>query len=245
MIDEKQEQINEMLSTIMVSSHEMPSYVFRYYIDSKKRHEEKIFYNLIADAFLSLFSFCKLMFENAWSQAATVLRMGIEQVASIYVLTNTPGALENYIKLHNLRFQYLDIKTKGDVTIFLKDHSIQKNRINSYFDYSWIANYTSDGNYGRNQLLELAHLNEFLVDIEETLNGFSHGSISVFEMSNNNWDVMKRHGRRASLVCCKLYDFLCCSYHDLIGDEQFSDLPLNEYFKSFKIIYLNIIKTFN
>ena len=236
-MDKKLEQINQMLSLIMDSSHPMPNYVFHYYVDFKKNPEEKMFYNLIADSFLTLFSYCKLMFENAWSQAFTVLRMGLEQVAAVFLLTTKPDALQKYIDLYKLKVQFINIESEDDKKEFLKANSIPKNKVNDFFDYSWISSFTSDGKYGRNQLIELARLEEFLVDIEQSLNAFSHGSMSVFQMSGDNWNVMKRYGRRASLTCCKLYDFLCCSYHNLIGDEEFAKLPLDRYFHSFKLIY--------
>ncbi len=236
-MDDRVEQINQMLSLIMDSSHPMPDYVFHYYVDSKKNPEEKIFYNLIADSFLTLFSYCKLMFENAWSQAFTILRMGLEQVAAVFLLITKQDALQKYIDLYKLKVQFINIESEDDKKAFLAAHNIPKNRINDFFDYSWISSFTSDGKYGRNQLIELAKLEEFLVDIEQSLNAFSHGSMSVFQMSGDNWNVMKRYGRRASLTCCKLYDFLCYSYHNLIGDEEFAKLPLDRYFKSFKLIY--------
>ena len=235
-MDKKLEQINQMLSLIMDSSHPMPNYVFRYYVDSKKKPEEKIFYNLIADSFLTLFSYCKLMFENAWSQAFAVLRMGLEQVAAVFLLTTKEDALQKYIDLYKLKVQFINIESKDDKEAFRKANGIPK-KYNDFFDYSWVSSFTSDGKYGRNQLIELARLEEFLIDIEQSLNAFSHGSMSVFQMSGDNWNVMKRYGRRASLTCCKLYDFLCCSYHNLIGDKEFAKLPLDRYFKSFKLIY--------
>lgn len=229
-----------MLSLIMESSHSMPNYVFHYYVDFKKKPDEKILYNLIADSFLTLFSYCKLMFENAWSQAFTVLRMGLEQVAAVFLLTNTSGTLQKYIDLYRLKVQFFNIESENDKKEFLKANGIPKNRINDFFDYSWISGFTTDGKYGRNQLIKLARLEEFLVDIEQSLNAFSHGSMSVFQMSGDNWNVMKKYGRRASLTCCKLYDFLCCSYHNLIGNEEFVKLPLDRYFKSFKLIYYDL-----
>ena len=235
-MDKMQEQINMMLSLIMESSHPMPDYVFRYYVDFKKKPEEKIIFNLIADSFLTLFSFCKLMFERAWSQAFAVLRMGIEQVASVFVLTTYQDAPKKYIDLYNLKVRFFEIKSDYDRKIFQKTHNIPY-RYNEFFDYSWISCFTKDGGIGRNQLIELAKLKEFLVDIEQSLNSFSHGRMSVFEMSKDNWDVMRRYGRRASLTCCKLYDFLCCSYHKFIGDEEFAKLPLDGPFQSFKLIY--------
>ena len=238
-MDRKQIQINQMLSLIMESSHVMPDYVFHHFVDFKKKHEEKIFYNLIADSFLTLFSYCKLMFENAWSQAFTVLRMGLEQIAAVFLLINTPGALEKYINLHKLKVQFINIESEIDKKTFRKAHNIP-NKYNDYFDYAWVASFTSDGKYGRKQMIELARLEEFLVDIEQSLNAFSHGSMSVFQMSGDNWNVMKRYGRRANLTCCKLYDFLCCSYHNLIGDEEFRKLPLDNSFRLFKAIYHDV-----
>lgn len=239
-MDTKLERINQMLSLIMDSSRQMPDYVFHYYVDSKKKPEEKVFYNLVADSFLTLFSYCILMFNYAWSQAFAVLRMGLEQVAAVFVLTTKQDALQKYINLYKLKVQFINIESEDDKKEFLKANGIPKNRINEFFDYSWISSFTSDGKYGRNQLIELARLEEFLVDIEQSLNAFSHGSMSVFQMSGDNWNVMKRYGRRASLTCCKLYDFLCCSYHKLVGDEEFAKLPLDRYFREFKLIYLNL-----
>lgn len=238
-MDTTLKQINQMLSLIMDSSHPMPDYVFHFYVDFKKKPEEKIFYNLIADSFLTMFSYCKLVFENAWSQAFTVLRMGLEQVAAICLLTHTPGALEKYIDLHKLKVRFINIESENDKKAFLKEHNIS-NKYNDYFDYYWVSDFTSDGKYGRNQLIKLARLEEFLTDIEQSLNAFSHGSMSVFQMSGDNWKIMKRYGMRANLTCCKLYDFLCCSYHNLIGDEEFQKLPLNNKFRLFKTIYHDV-----
>ena len=240
-MDKKQEQIAQMLSLIMDSSHRMPDYVFHYYVDFKKSPEEKIFYNLISDSFLTLFAYSKLMFENAWSQAFTLLRMGIEQVAAVFLLTSKPGALQKYIELYKLQFLYINIESKDEEIEFLKSNNIPKNRIHDFFDYSWVSDFTSDGSYGRDQLLELAKLEEFKDDIKHSLNSFSHGSMSVFQMSGDNWDVMKRYGRRASMTCCKLYDFLCYSYFVLIGGEEFSKLPLANSYKLFKSIYQDYI----
>lgn len=234
------EQINRMLILIADSSHPMPEYVFHYYVDFKKKPEEKIFYNLIADSYLTLFSYCNLMFENAWSQAFALLRMGIEQISAIFLLTTIPDALREYLNLHTLKVKYIRIKSDEERKVFLKEHNIKRNRVNDYFDYGWVSKFTSDGTYGRNQMIQLARLDEFLVDIDQTLNAFSHGSLSVFQMSGDNWNVMRKYGKRANLTCCKLYDFLCYSLHGLVGHEVFSAWPLDSSFKEFKQIYKNI-----
>ena len=239
-MDTKQIQINQMLSLMIDSCHSMPDYVFRHFVDRHKSVEEKCFYNLVADSFLTLYAFSKLMMENAWSQAFALLRVGIEQVAAVFVLCYNSKALLRYIELNKLKIKFVNTVNDEEKKLFLKEQGIPKNRVNDYFDYGWISSFTEDRSFGRKQLMELAKLEEFIIDVDESLNAFAHGSMSVFQMSGDNWNVMKKYGRRASLTCCKLYDFLCCSYHNLIGDEDFSKLPLDRYFKSFKLLYHNL-----
>lgn len=241
-MDEKQEQINKMLSIIMESSHQMPNCVFDYYCRHNKNAEEKIFYDLVADSFLTLFSYCKLVFENAWSQAFALLRVGIEQISAAYLLSTNEKALHEYIELHKLETKYVNLGSQAEKEKLLSDHSIKKNKVHSFFDYGWISNFTDNRQYGRNEIIKLAGLGEFIVDIDETLNAFAHGSLSVFQMNKDNWNLMRRYVNRSSLICCKLYDFLCCAYLKLIGPEEFFKLPLNKYFISFKTIYCAFIK---
>lgn len=236
MIDKKKEQIKQMLYIIMESSHSMPDYVFHYYVDFNKNPEEKIFFNLIADSFLTLFSYSKLIFEHARSQAFAILRIGLEQVAAVCLLATKPDALDKYINLHKLKVCYIDMENTNEREEFKNKYKIKNNRINDFFDYGWISGYTNDGKYGRNQLLELAGLGDFVEDIEQTLNAFSHGSLSIFQMSGNKRNVLERYVTRSNLICCYLYDVLCCSYHQLIGHEEFVKLPLNKDFIYFKSI---------
>ena len=42
-MDRKLLKINQMMDLIMESSHPMPDYVFHYFVDFKKKPEEKIF----------------------------------------------------------------------------------------------------------------------------------------------------------------------------------------------------------
>ena len=231
--EEKVAMIREMLRLIAMGSYDMPNHVFAYFVNHNIPPEQKLFYNLIADSFLSLYSFSNLMNENCWSQAATVLRMGMEQVAAVFVMTYKKGALESYLNLQKEKSDFYQLDDEKQKS-YRKEHSI-KGKLTDYFDYSWIEDFTEDNTYGRDQLMKLAHLEEFLVDIDQTLNSFAHGSITIFQFSNDNWNVMKRYGNRISLACCKLFDFLCCSYKNLIK-EEFLDLSLNDIFIRFKSI---------
>ena len=160
----------------------------------------------------------------------------------MYVLVEMPGALEEYIKLHDLYKKYILLDSREEKKIFLKEYDISLIKEKDFFDYGWITKFTEDKTFGRNQIIKMAKLDEFIVDIDETLNSFAHGRLSVFQMSGNNWTVMRDYGRRANLMACKLFDFLCCAYHDLIGDAKFSKLPLNDSFIEFKRIYKELFE---
>ena len=233
--------LNKMMSIIVESTKNIADIVFTEYVNHKEHEEQKQIYNLFAEAYLSVSAFCKLMFGFSWSQAAAILRTAIEQVSALYVLSYNPElriCFMNLFKEHG-KYLLLDKEGKDD---YIKSKSIPKNRINDYFDYSWIKELTDDKKYGRDQLLKLAHLDEFLVDIKETLNAFAHGSISIFQFNNSEekWELMSRYERRLVLTACKLYDLLCCSFKEYIGD-SFFDLLLNQQFVNFKKIYLSII----
>lgn len=233
--------LNRMMSIIVESTMNIADVVFTEYINHKEHKNQKQIYNLFAEAYLSVSAFCKLMFDFSWSQAAAILRTAIEQVSALYVLSKYSDSRIAYINLFNEHGKYLSLNVE-EKNSYIKNNLIPKNRINDYFDYSWIKEFTADKTYGRDQLLKLAHLDEFLVDIKETLNAFAHGSISIFQFNNpeEKWGLMSRYGRRLILTACKLYDFLCCSFEKYIGD-RFFDLRLNQQFIDFRIIYLSII----
>lgn len=128
-MDEKQEQLNKMLTLILKSSQDMPDFVFQYYLDHEKDPKKKIVYNLVADSYLTLFSYCLLMLNHAWSQAFSLLRVGLEQVAAVYLLAFCDGAIERYIDLNELKAEYVKLESETDKYGFLKklQHS-QKQR---------------------------------------------------------------------------------------------------------------------
>ena len=231
--------LNDMMSIIVESTRNIADVVFNEYLKHHEHENQKQIYNLFTEGFISLSSFCKLMFDKSWSQAATLLRTAIEEVSALYVLSNIPETRNSFISLHNEHAKFI-LMSDSEKDEYLKIKGIPKNKRNDYFDYSWIKDFTEDKKYGRDQLLKLAKLDEFLIDIKETLNSFAHGSLSIFQFNNVNekWELMARYGRRLVLTACKLYDFICCSFKEYIGD-SFKSLRLNKQFIEFKKIYLS------
>ena len=234
--------LNRMMTIIVESTGNIADVVFSEYCNHKEHLNQKPIYNLFAEAFLSISSVAKLMFDKSWSQASVILRVAIEEVATLYVLSFCPETREAFVNLFDERGRFLKL-SDDEKKKYKKDNNI-KGSINEYFDYSWIKDYTKDHKYGRNQLLKLSHIDEFIVDIEELLNSFAHGTISIFQFFNDKegWGLMSKYGQRITKINCKLYDFLCCSFKNYVGD-GFYYLELNSYFKEFKELYIFMINT--
>ena len=233
-IDKKMmsDALSRMMTLIFEAAGRMPDELFRFYLDNEKDKSLKPVYNLLADSFLSLKSFCKLMFDRCWSQASAILRIGIEQVSAAVVLLKNPELQRRYIDLQKERAKYVSLSAE-------EQKSFRKSikNINEYFDYSWF----DSNDYGRDKIIKAAGLSELIVDIQETLNKFAHGSLSIFQFSGaaGDWAPMKRHGRRIVLANCKLYDFLCCTIRDYIGN-AFDALSAGQTFLEFKTIYRSV-----
>lgn len=224
--------LSQMMTLIFEAAGRMPNELFRFYLNNEKDKSLKPVYDLLADSFLSLKSFCRLMFDRCWSQASAILRIGIEQVSAAVVLLKNPELQRRYIDLQKEHAKYVSLSAE-------EQKSFRKGikNINEYFDYSWFGS----NDYGRDKIIKAAGLSEFIVDIQETLNKFAHGSISIFQFDGavGDWAPMKRHGRRIVLANCKLYDFLCCSIRNYIGN-TFDALSAGQTFLEFKTIYLSV-----
>lgn len=238
-MDQKTILINQMLDLIQEASFPMPDVLFSWLEKHEDRIAEKPFFNLIADSFLTLFAFCLLMRNHSWSQASALLRMGIEQVSTVWLCADNPNMLDSFLRIAKEKEAYWRMDREEEKRVFRKEKGLySSNRVHLYFDYGWIKPFTKDGTYGRKQIIELANMEEFIPDIENTLNAFSHGSLSIFQFSKDNWELMKRHGRRTSLICCKLFDFLCCSLDRVLGYD-FRASRAHDLYLSFRDIYRN------
>ena len=235
---EKDLRINELLKKITTISKAMPEIVFTYYSNIERKKIIKPFYNLFSDAFLSLFSFSFLYINHAWSQASVLLRTAIEQVSKLVVLTSNPNLIDSFVELKNLADSYYNLDSKEEKDVFLNQFGSDLNTFTTYVEYGWAKPILSDREPTRNDVIKLAQLGETLVDIRNQLNGFVHGNLSIFEFYSNSdkAEVMKKYGRRISLICCKLFYLLYISFKNwglvkdisLDTDDQFIDFK-NKY----------------
>lgn len=223
-----------MLLIIHKTCGDVSNPIFRYYNTCEKDKNKKPIYDLLADSFLTLYGYTMLIFNHSWSQAFCLLRLAIEQVAKLSILLICDGACSDYVSLRKECYEY-ELMSKNEKKQFKKDKQIANSKTNDYFEYSWIKYYTKDGSYGRNQMLDLAQLNE-LKDDYKFLNKFVHGTLSIFELNKDNWSILNRFVTRYNLVCCKLYDYLC-SYSRLFLLMNPLSFTMNQTFRTFRSIY--------
>lgn len=222
------------------ATYDTTNYVFEAYL-AKKVKKNKPIYNLFAEGFISVKSFCLLMMNQAWSQAAIILRTLLEEVATLFVLSFNEETVDEYLKFNQLKREYYCLEGKEEQNKFIKDHNLKENPTTmiNYLNYGWVKRFTKTGTYGRNQLISLAKLDEFLVDIKWQLNHFAHGDLTIFDFNYDNWKLMKRYGERIIMICAKLFDFLVCSYSRWVGKE-FTNITTKNLFEKFIYLYRKI-----
>ena len=232
-----QDALNRMLTIIVNIAGDMPQRLFIHFEEKEPIKDFKPVYDMMAEAYLSLKSFSLLMFNRCFTQASAILRTAMEQTSAAIVLLGDDEKRRRFIAMRNEHAYYLGL-SEDNKKVFRKEHT-KNNNINEYFDYGWF----DSKNYGRDQIMDAAHMEEFKQDIKENLNGFSHGSISSFQLSGEkgDWSLLRKHGRRISMACCKLFDLLVCATANFIGDEWFT-WPIAECFPKFEGIYLSVFR---
>lgn len=246
-MNDRNELINKLLNIICQATNpNSANSIFTYFIGHKEKN--KCIYNLFADSFLSIHAYSVLMFDRCWSQAGAILRTAIEQISTLTVLVNNEQAMNDYLVLDNLKRQYYQIEAAEECEKFVKEHNLPKDDYSrkAYFDYSWIRSITKKHKFSYKDIVKEARLDEVIGDVDVVLNKFVHGKLTIFDFSgpDGSWDVMKKYGRRANMICAKLFDFLCCSYKKFTNEEEVTKVT-NNMFIPFKTLYLECLKINN
>lgn len=215
---EEKDIINDLLNIIFKATNSnIANEIFSFY--SKNKKDDKPIYNLFGDAFLSIHAYCGLIFEHCWSQAFTILRMALEQVSTLTILSLYPDLVSEYLSLHKLKCDYYSVEENEEKRInFINEHNLPKNKIQlkRYFDYSWVSKITKSTKNDLNDLIQIANLGAFKGNLDTILSASAHGQLPIFQLSgpDGKWGVMKKVGLAESKACCKLFHFLCAAYAD-------------------------------
>ena len=243
---QKRLMINDMLCIIRDASiPDNVKYIFEAYLKRKDKNIIKPIFNMFADTFITLHSYCLLMQNFAWSQAGTLLRIAIEQVSTLFVLTWNKESVDEFLRIDSLKKRFYSLEgDKEAQKQFIKENNIPlfHGKPTKYFDYGWVSIISPDHIYSRDHIIKASRLEEFLNDVDVVFNKFSHGKLTIFDFagSDGSWKVMKDYGARANMTCGKLFDFLCCSYDKWVSRDDF-DKMTEGLFEEFKMIYSSLL----
>lgn len=245
MADIKVEQINEMLNQIFLGTNpKNVALIFKAYLKRNDEENYKPIFDLFADSYLSLHAYSTLMLENCWSQAGAVLRVAIEQIAALFILSNYDSTVPDFLSMNKLKAEYYHCENEIERKNLLKVKSINLNKIElvKYFDYGWISSVSPSTT--RDDLIRLSHLEEMLSDIKVILNPFAHGKLTIFDFAGTDgtWSTMKKYGKRANMICGKLFDYFCCSLKKWTSEDTVNEITSN-YFLPFKNLYIHLLYT--
>lgn len=202
--------------------------------------------DLMVEAFLTVHSFALLMFEGLISNASAILRILIEQVATVTVICRSPKAMNEFLKFQSWKRHYNNSEGEEHIKIrdFLFENAGYKHKnesaLKDYLDYGWIRILNNDkSKRGDKLILKEARLEEMIVDINEQLNAFSHGQRSIFNFIKNK-DLTDQHISRIIMISGKLFLFLCSAKHELLDNKSMTnDKFFNSYLNA-KILFLDL-----
>ena len=194
--------------------------------------------NLLADSFLTIDSFAILFQNGLISNASVILRVAIEQISTAYVLSQNEEALNEFLRIRNLKRQFLSTSDENKKRELAKNiceqeglpRGTEKNKYKElirFFDYGW-SRVIDDKTWNRDKVIKLAHLDDFIIDIEYLFNPFAHGQYSFFEFIRVDDD--RKYSNRIFLIGCILFFKICGASVAFFKDTKVVEAENDIYF---------------
>lgn len=242
------ESYKELLGCMANISIEMSEVILLNYFD-KLGVNKKYLLCLFNESYKSVFIVCEAIKHGCISQAATVLRLLLESTSLIRVLINYPDLLEKYIKHFIIRIDISHAPDKERTILEESFPNVKSNKRLSYMDYGWFESKLEprieNGQLitpkaSEIELIKLAGFNDLVEWKRQYLDKISHQSFMMENMldSNGEYPLLIRFIE----IMCKLFDYLCCDFHQLTNFDfvfngismfqgNFRKLYENEYFR--------------
>ncbi len=212
--DLSNEEYNKLLSNMYDLSAKMPEVIYFNYFDSNK-----YLYDVYLDAFNSLRGFCVLIREVLLSQASALLRMAMEKIATIRMLTMHPELMDEYIEHRKFRFELVksNSKKKNDL---IKEHykdktDFKKIQPTNYLEYGWLQP-ICDNECGLDSLIEKANIHpepSFMKEWKDLLNVWVHGAVTFSNLVAGGVDKPLRYSNDLIIIAANLIGYLICDFH--------------------------------
>lgn len=227
--DEKISDLKIMLECMTEYSSYIPARVDK---ASKEIMVSPAYFNyvtMMVESFFTVMSISVLIREALISNAIALVRILLEQVSTVCVLTNNEKAMSFYLRIKGLRDRYCNNEITIDDINKEFNTNIDKDSISRFFDYGWTLSFGPKG-WGSEKIIREAKFKKVLKD-KWYLNLFAHGQLSWFQIKRaGNNEAVDGYLFRAMYITGVLFFHLRNSVLKFFGEE----IENNELYKIFK-----------
>lgn len=213
----------ELLQQIRNISQELQELVL---INNDKKVSDNIpksFFVLGFEISKGLELFCIAIDKQAYSQAASLLRQLLEQIAVFRILEKYPDCRKEYKHFYDIRFGiYQGDKNKEleleNIYKQLEDKKLKQGK-QKFAELGWLLSINDD--YGIEVLLQLSEISD-LIKWRAFLNNFVHSNIFAIQLIDIE-SYVEDFIYISAIIC----DVLMCSYHNITGYRFDSNINSN------------------
>ena len=178
------EKINDARNLIYEYSKSIIADIDKILKERKPHSDEAPYYDLIAESFFSIQSFCLLVKRGLISSACAILRIILEQVSISYLLSTNPDAKTRFLQIKKDMIPYLvadkEDKNKEEFQIRQKYSLSDKLNIHNFFDYGFCVTLGCKS-MNLKSICEKADTSKIYDMTTEFLHGFAHGQTSIHQ----------------------------------------------------------------
>lgn len=214
----------ESLNLILDFSRNVIADIDKQYKSEKPKFEEIPYIDLMVESYFSIQSFCVLIKEGLISSASAILRIVLEQVSIVFLLSRNETAKKAFEEIKIEKQKYYSSDDAGKAIIeadLLQNKNIKSHKIKQYFDYGW---YKEAGCKGMNlkSICEAANTSAVYDMVDVLLNEFAHGQRSIFQFHRQNNGVDKWFITSLHLYLLQLFFALVSATVHEYGESVFS-----------------------
>lgn len=222
----------ELLKTIDEISQEMREIIFLKYFD-KLGNDKKYILSMMNEAFQTSIVFCHAVQRVCIAQAGILLRQLLEQSAISFILVSHPETLPKFIEHYKTRIEWIDLKRDEVADKISEKYDVSRIKALAYLDYGWIG--LNKNKCSEDEMLKFVGFNDILNWKKKYLDKLAHSSYTSTNFLGKDGDFPILNNFIE--IACKLFDYLCCAFHNLTGFAFVFNGE--ELFSKFRSLYSN------
>ena len=202
----------ELLYSMKDIASRMSKVILVDYYD-KVAKEDRYLLAMFEDAYRSVIMFCLAIQNVAISQSGVLLRQLLEQTAICYILVSHPELKQDYTDHYKTRLDLADLNKAKQIKEIAKKYNIPNDpNALTFMDYGWIK-FENPRDCNEEGMIRYAGFDDIISWKKKYLDKLAHSSFASigFVSEDNSFPIVDNFVEIAS----KLFDHLCCGFHNL------------------------------